>query len=235
MPFKRIEVDPGGDTLIILPQRGGAPREKPLFTTESKPLFITEGKPLFITGSKPLFITGSKPMFTTESKPDDSGTLPEIHYLVSKKHLALASRRAQKMFAGDYKEAVPNDTDGLHHWKFDPIFDPTAFEIVIRIIHGKTRYIPRLVTIQILADISVIVDDLECQDAVWFFTKGWIDLLKGGIPTVACQDLTRWILISFVFKEPDLFESSTRTAIRWSPYYIPTHNLPLRPKIVGTL
>ncbi|PHH53314.1 hypothetical protein CFIMG_002050RA [Ceratocystis fimbriata CBS 114723] len=131
MPFKRIEVDPGGDTLIILPQRGGALREKPLFTTESKPLFITESKPLFITESKPMFITESKPLFTTESKPDDSGTLPEIHYLVSKKHLALASRRAQKMFAGDYKEAVPNNTDGLHHWKFDPIFDPTAFEILM--------------------------------------------------------------------------------------------------------
>ena len=200
MPFKRIEVDPCGDTLIILQQRD-APCDQPSFT---------------------------------ESDSDGSGTLPEIHFLVSRKHLALASRRAQKMFAGGFKEAIPEETDGLHHWKFEPIFNSEAFGIVMKIIHGKTRDIPQTVTTEVLAGISAVVDDLECHDALWFFAKGWLNQLKNNIPTSVCQELARWIFISFVFEEPGLFESSTRTAIKWGTHYVPTDGLPLRPKILGT-
>lgn len=83
-------------------------------------------------------------------------------------------------------EVIPKETDGLHHWKFEAMFDPEAFEIVMKIIHGKTRDIPRTVKLELLAGISAVVDDLECHDALWFFAKGW--LLNLPIrPNILCK------------------------------------------------
>uniref|UniRef100_A0A0B7KJW4 Uncharacterized protein n=1 Tax=Bionectria ochroleuca TaxID=29856 RepID=A0A0B7KJW4_BIOOC len=68
------------------------------------------------------------------------------YFLCSKKHLTSASPRADKIFSSGFKEAIPGDGDGLFHWMFEPIFDPDAFKIVMKIIHGKTRDIARIVT-----------------------------------------------------------------------------------------
>ncbi|KAM5347253.1 hypothetical protein ACJ41O_010258 [Fusarium nematophilum] len=196
---KLVEVDPSGDTLIILQKRDGRPH--PPSTTQK----------------------GS-----SASPPPP----PEVHFLVSKKHLASASRRAHKMFSGGFKEAVPEETDGLCHWKFEPVFDPRAFELVMKIIHGKTRDIPQVVTTELLAGIAAVVDDLECHDALWFFAKGWLNQMRRDVPTTICPKLAEWILISFVFEEPMLFEQATRTALRWSTDSMSTYGFPLRPKII---
>ncbi|KAF3074411.1 hypothetical protein CFAM422_003437, partial [Trichoderma lentiforme] len=155
----------------------------------------------------------------------------EIQFLVSKKHLVLASSRASKVLEGPFKEATPGD-DGLFHWKFEPIFDIKAFEIVMKIIHGQTRGISRKISLSLLAQIAVIVDDLECHNAVWFFAKGWISQIKDPIPCEICEDLMRWILISFVFEQPKLFTEATATVIRYGADATPTFNLPIRPKVL---
>lgn len=196
MSTQRIEIDPYGDTLIILPKRFNE--------------------------------------FEFDSS-NDSKLRPETHFLCSKKHLALASRRAKKMFASGFKEATPQEADGLHHWKFAPIFDPKAFEIVIKIIHGKNRDIPRVVNTELLAEIATIVDDLECHDALWFFAQGWIGDCIYTAPPMMCTAVAQMILISFVFDKPTLFEASTKTAMMTHIGSFPTCGLPIRPKIVGKL
>ncbi|KAF5561068.1 hypothetical protein FPHYL_6351 [Fusarium phyllophilum] len=95
MSNTRIEIDPEGDTLIILPVKPAS----------------------------------------TQTETPDSAT--EKHYLCSKKHLTLACRRAAKLFSSQFKEASV-EPDGLYHWKFEGIFDAEAFELVLKIIHGKT-------------------------------------------------------------------------------------------------
>ncbi|KAH7231319.1 uncharacterized protein BKA55DRAFT_680264 [Fusarium redolens] len=77
----------------------------------------------------------------------------------SKKHLTFASRRAAKLFSTNFKEAS-READGLYHWNFGGIFDAEAFELVLKIIHGKTRGIPQDVELDLLAGIASIVDDL---------------------------------------------------------------------------
>lgn len=158
----------------------------------------------------------------------------DIQFLVSKKHLVLASPRAGKVLEGSFKEATPGE-DGLFHWKFEPIFDTKAFETVMKIIHGQTRGISRNISLTLLAQITAIVDDLECHNTVWFFAEGWISQMKDPIPCKICEDLMRWILISFVFEQPKLFTEATATAIRYGTDAIPPFNLPIRPKILGKL
>ena len=105
--------------------------------------------------------------------PDSLESLNEKHFLCSKKHLTLASRHAAKLFSSNFKEAS-READGLHHWNFGDVFDAEAFELVLKIIHGKTRGIPQDVELDLLAGIASIVDDLECYDALSFFSQKWL-------------------------------------------------------------
>lgn len=153
-------------------------------------------------------------------------------FLVSKKHLMLASRRASKVLGGSFKEAVPEE-DGLLHWNFEPIFNSKAFEIVMQIIHGQTRHVPEKVDVELLAQIAAIVDDLECLDSIWFFAKRWLSQMKNAYAFGPYGDLLKWILISFVYEESEIFKNVTHTVISCSTDAIPTFDLPIRSKILG--
>ncbi|KAG6980322.1 hypothetical protein BFJ70_g16332 [Fusarium oxysporum] len=194
MSTTRIQIDPDGDTLVIL----GVKQDPPL--------------------------------------PDSPESPIEKHFLCSKKHLTLASRRAAKLFSSKFKEAS-READGLYHWNFGGIFDSEAFELVLKIIHGKTRGIPQDVELDLLAGIASIVDDLECYDALSFFSQKW--LLEYGwtytLPQSVNETLAQLILVSFVFGNAALFQSSTRIAIRCSSDALPTFELPIRADITRTL
>jgi hypothetical protein len=164
---------------------------------------------------------------------DDPDCQHEIHLLCSKKHLTLASHRAERMFDSGFKEATPEEADGLYHWKFDAIFDPTAFDIVLKIIHGKNRDIPRAVDVQVLAGISAVVDDLECHDVLWFFAKGWLEVLSRVNELKTQKDVAQRILISFVFHDPVIFEASTKTAIAGHWAFTQMYDFPIRPKVLS--
>jgi hypothetical protein len=111
---------------------------------------------------------------STEPSLAESTEQPaEKQFLCSQKHLTFASRRASKIFSSNFKEASKED-DGFYHWKFEDIFDAEAFELVLNIIHGKTRNVPRAVSLNLLAAVASIVDDLECHDTLAFFSQGWI-------------------------------------------------------------
>ncbi|CAG9949086.1 unnamed protein product [Clonostachys rosea f. rosea IK726] len=206
-PPKTLVFDEDGDTLIILPY----------FTS------TTEAA----DGQKP----SPKVDESGEKQPADD-TLETVHMKVSKKHLMLASRRAQKLFLGPWKETESQGTDGLHHWLFEPFFTPEAFEIVLNIIHGHTKMVPTKIGLATLADIAAVVDDLQCEDAVWFIVKSWIRLLEKRLPESICENLVRWILISSVFDEPSIFEHCTQVAIRFTCKQLDTTGLPIRPSII---
>lgn len=193
MSNTRIQIDPEGDTLIILPVKPAS----------------------------------------TESETPDSPI--EKHYLCSKKHLTLACRRAAKLFSSQFKEASA-EPDGLYHWKFEGIFNAKAFKLVLKIIHGKTRDVPRSVKLDLLADIATIVDDLECYEAVAFFSTNWlfgwtVEWLSTG--QLRDKRLAQVILASFVFEHASLFQTYTKMAIRHNIEVTSTYDLPIRADVSG--
>ncbi|KAM0082612.1 hypothetical protein ACKRZS_005184 [Fusarium odoratissimum] len=185
MSNTRIEIDPEGDTLILLPV---------------------------------------KPASTQSETPDPT---IEKHFLCSKKHLTLASRRAAKLFSSQFKEASV-ESDGLYHWKFEGIFNHEAFALVLKIIHGKTRGVPRTIKLDLLADIATIVDDLECHEAIAFFSENWLLWWPGENKRARGKELAQLILSSFVFEHAALFETYTKMAIRHSDDGPLTFGLPIR-------
>lgn len=52
-----------------------------------------------------------------------------------------ASRRAGKVLGGSFAEAFRTG-DGFFHWETESIFNPKAFEIVMKIIHAKQANSP---------------------------------------------------------------------------------------------
>jgi len=148
----------------------------------------------------------------------------------------LASPRLKAMFSGPWAEANSCDANGLNRWELGEIFDHEAFTTVMNIIHGRNRTVPRSVNLEMLAKISVVVDDLSCFEAMEVFSKMWITELRGSLPSTYCRNLVFWIFISSVFREgtETILTSTTRTAVLNSQGEIDTLGLPIRHDIVGT-
>ncbi|ENH66295.1 hypothetical protein FOC1_g10001937, partial [Fusarium oxysporum f. sp. cubense race 1] len=169
----------------------------------------------------------TEPAGTTESP-----IFIEKHFLCSQKHLTLASRRASKLFSSAFKEASKQD-DGLYHWNFGDVFDVQAFEVVLKIIHGKPRGVPKIAELDLLSKIACIVDDLECYDALSFCTDIW--LWSHGafckLPETMDKTLAQLILVSFVFANKDIFQRCIQRAVRYTCEGMPTFDLPIRADI----
>ncbi|RSL40435.1 hypothetical protein CEP53_013370 [Fusarium sp. AF-6] len=217
MSVTHIDIDPEGDTLIILLH--DEPEPEPKMESGEEP-DVEEPEPDKVNEEK------SDDEMTNDEEPD-----PQTCFKVSMKHLVLASPRAKKMFDGNYIE-VQLHSDGLRRWTFEPIFNPEAFEIVLNAIHGHTHKLPETVQLEQLANIAAIVDDLDCPQALWFFAKIWIEKFNPKYYTV---DLPFWILISFVFDEPDMFNQATKYAILDGKGSFHDAGLPIRPKISDSL
>jgi hypothetical protein len=56
--------------------------------------------------------------------------------------------------------------------------DSEAMLLVMNIIHGRARRVPRSVDLDVLTRLAVLVDYLECHEAIEPFSDRWIDDLK---------------------------------------------------------
>ncbi|KAL7931939.1 hypothetical protein V8C35DRAFT_282268 [Trichoderma chlorosporum] len=93
MATRRVDIDPDGDTLIILP------------TVQAKAEKTDDG-----VAAVPA--TGQE---TTKADGDKISETSEVIFKVSMKHLTLASPRAKKVLQGSFSEAIPQESDGLRH------------------------------------------------------------------------------------------------------------------------
>ncbi|KAM0210946.1 hypothetical protein ACHAPA_004766 [Fusarium lateritium] len=199
MSTERVQIDPEGDVLIILPVK--------------QPTAVPE-----------------------HPKPLESPI--EKHFICSKKHLTLASPRARKIFSSSFKEATKED-DSFHHWKFDATFDDKAFDLVLKVIHGKTRDIPRYIDRDLLTAVASVTDDLQCHDALNYHGYGWVSSSSGlfglSVPQEMSKTLVQLVLTSFVFEHEGIFENSTKAAIRFNNGSVPTFELPIRADITSKI
>jgi hypothetical protein len=221
------EVDPDGDLVIILPSTDAAfapwndPNDELTVSSDSLENDFT------------VTIVCSQVTIVDERPSTSDASPPSVHFKVSSKHLSLASRRFKKMLSGDWGEAKTIYEDGCRHVTLDDGFDSDAVKLLLDIIHGQTSKVPRSLDLEMLAKVSVLVDDFECYEAVGVFVDIWLDHLPISLPAEYNRDLVLWMLVSSVFRKSKLFESTTRTAIMHSTEPIQTLGLPVRDIIVG--
>lgn len=169
----------------------------------------------------------------TESEND------EIHYLVSSRHLMLASPWFRRTLTREAStEALKDPSDGRYHIAASD-WDEKALLILLNIFHVRTRQVPATVSLEMLAKIAVLVDyyELERAEVIERDTRDWIaDVRRSvAIPSSYCRDLMLWICISRVFHMSKEFEKATAVAIKESQGWIQTLDLPIHQGITSKI
>lgn len=167
---------------------------------------------------------------------ETSGIIPgqvEIRMLVSGKHLALASSYFQKMLAGPYIEGRAGHS-GLYQVKASD-WDPEAFNIILTIIHGFHRHVPKSLSLEMLAKLAMIVDYYNCHESIELHADIWLANLESQLPTVYGRDCILGMVISWVFMQPDMFRKMAQLALRHSGTLIEADDLPIPDNLLGKL
>lgn len=164
--------------------------------------------------------------------PEFSGGI--IKFFVSSNHLRLASPVFERMLTGGWAEGSALRTRGIAEIKVQST-KATALFTLLNIIHGRTRKVPRKVSLDLLTQLAVLVDYYECHEAVEVFSKIWIKAWKNRWPDRYGYDVIRWLCISWVFRDGRIFKNMTRILQRQATNPLQTFELPIPSRIVGEL
>ncbi|KAK8103650.1 uncharacterized protein PG998_010683 [Apiospora kogelbergensis] len=146
-------------------------------------------------------------------------------YRLSSKHLTTAS----KYFKNSLKDCkMVNGILTTHATGWDP----DALLILMNIIHGRHRTVPRRIELERLAKIAVLVDYYGCHEVVDIFMSVWNACFKGKFPVEYNQKLVLWMAISWISSRANIFKMMTRNAIKCSKNTIQTMNLPIPEHII---
>ncbi|EER28073.1 hypothetical protein CPC735_034090 [Coccidioides posadasii C735 delta SOWgp] len=133
--------------------------------------------------------------------------------------------------SGDAKMYSPRDGRQLEvteeDWKSGP------FLILMNIIHGRTKKVPRTVTIDVLTEIASLVDYYECLEVVEIMAEIWTS--KITIPHVTLKDIAQCIWLSYTFRWESKFKTWTKRAILTLEGPLYTQGLPIRDRILNEI
>jgi len=183
------------------------------------------------TGEERAALAGSLAVQGCEETPCDTRR-GEIRLRVSSRHLSLASSHFGRMFQDDWLEGKTLRSTGSVEVSFQAD-DPAAMFILMNIIHGRTRSVPRLVDLKNLPQLAVLVDYYQSHEAVEIFSDMWVNGLKEELPRAYTENLIRWICVSWVFRKRDEFRQVTSIAHRQLNGVIDSCGLPIPESIVG--
>ncbi|CAN9440362.1 unnamed protein product [Alternaria alternata] len=114
-------------------------------------------------------------------------------------------------------------------------WDPEAFLIVLQILHGRNKQVPRKVSLDMLAKIAILEDYYTFGESLDVFTEMWVqELMKVSVPKVYCRDLVLWIWVAWLFDKDQQFKQATTVAIKQSTEALRTLHLPI-PAILSAL
>ncbi|KAH0538932.1 hypothetical protein FGG08_004523 [Glutinoglossum americanum] len=161
----------------------------------------------------------------------------KIRFRVSSKHLCLASPVFRVMLQGKFKEAAVLLSTGTVEIPLEDD-NPAAFLILLNIIHGYTRKVPRKITLDLLTQIAILLDKYNCREVVEAFSERWIDQLRGDVPRSLTNTLLLWLCIAWIFEEPAEFRAITQIAERESPGVIEgdqVNSLPIPSSVLNSI
>ncbi|KAL6826710.1 hypothetical protein J3E69DRAFT_244517 [Trichoderma sp. SZMC 28015] len=220
-----LEVDPDGDTLLIL-RNPDAP-----FAVIDPAAFWH----LLPTHIPPTKMTELQLRSSERSlrKPQIQQNKEELRLRLSSTHLTFASAYFKTMMTNDWKETRPDE--GYSFVVTAEEWDQKALLILMNIIHGQTTKIPRIISIEMLAKMAVLVDYYKCHEAAEFYAKTWINNLIEPLPTFYGRNFLLRLCISWVFSESEVFRELTRAALYQSRGPIYSLGLPIPGDVIDAL
>ncbi|PGH09681.1 hypothetical protein AJ80_07632 [Polytolypa hystricis UAMH7299] len=134
----------------------------------------------------------------------------QIRVKVSPKHLMIASPVFKAMLNSKFKEGK-GLADGFAEVSL-PDDNPEMLVILLNIIHGFSRRVPRILDLDDLLEAAILVDKYDLHEAVEVFSEMWIRHLEGSLPTTYCDDVICWMCISSVFRHSPILKAMTKLA-----------------------
>ncbi|KAH8883524.1 hypothetical protein GQ53DRAFT_752983 [Thozetella sp. PMI_491] len=159
----------------------------------------------------------------------------EIRMLLSSKHLILASSYFRSILKGSWKETAISAGEYIEITAAE--WDTEALLIVMNIIHGHVRRVPRSISLEMLAKIAVLVDYYKCYEVVELFSDCWIESLvkQQLLPQEHDRDLVLWLTVAWVFSQDTLFTNVSKLAMETSRGPIETLGLPIPQQIIKAI
>ncbi|KAI9645549.1 hypothetical protein NHQ30_006291 [Ciborinia camelliae] len=138
--------------------------------------------------------------------------IQEVEFLVSSKHMMLASPVFKAMFqhSRGFKEGEELHSTGTVNIEL-PDDDPDAFLILANIVHCRDSQVPLAMALSDVCYFSILVDKYQMQDAVKIVSCVWIKALMNTPFTLKVDDdaLLLWLCISWVFSMDEVFKHVT--------------------------
>ena len=131
---------------------------------------------------------------------------------VSCKHLSLASKVFENMFHSQPREVFATIDR-------EPVQIPLqgddfkSLHILLNIVHGWNRRVPRRVGTNTLLQVLLLADKYEFHEAAEVFTDMWFDAIRPTIPQNLQQDLASWVCICWHLKKPEELNALAKIAI----------------------
>ncbi|KAL5358805.1 hypothetical protein BJX96DRAFT_173785 [Aspergillus floccosus] len=93
-------------------------------------------------------------------------------------------------------------------------FDLDALLVVLNAMHGRQEQLPRKLSLDMLANVAVVVDYYQCHGVVDMAKELWLKELKPSFPDGYSKKLTLWIWIAWVLRLEEEFTAATLIVIR---------------------
>lgn len=174
-----------------------------------------------------LYTPGARTLFHGPSQH-----LKHVSFLVSSAHLKLSSRYFNSLLSDRWSGARDSTGGGLITIAVNDC-KPHTLRLILNIIHGHTRRIPREITLDQLAELSVAVDFFQCVEAVELAAQMWIETLKPQVPAKWSSMIPTWIMISSVFNDEDVLSQVSKIAAEEGTGPLSTTGLPIPRFIKG--
>ncbi|KAG7406199.1 hypothetical protein LZL87_014131 [Fusarium oxysporum] len=162
-----LELDPEADDLLILQrpnlQPAQALKEQHVLPKKEKAEPSTTASPQ-TKGKKKIKTPTDLDKVTSLQPYQESGDPNEIEFRVSTKHLCIASPVFGKMIKGSFQESQPNDKGFLEIRASD--WNTWALLVLLDIIHGHHRQVPRKLDLDTIAQIGLLVDYYACLEII---------------------------------------------------------------------
>lgn len=136
----------------------------------------------------------------------------EVELQVSSRHLSLASKVFCQCLEGLPVGGKDERTIPLSHDDFG------AIQILLNIIHGWTRRVPRRMDVEVLSRVVFLIDKYEFHEAAEIFTDMWSESLRPTILQDYPQNLASCSYICWELKKTSEYFILTKKAI-WEALY----------------
>ncbi|KAF4956614.1 hypothetical protein FGADI_3766 [Fusarium gaditjirri] len=155
--------------------------------------------------------------FATHNTPKVRTTFEgEVRIRVSSRHLTLASRTFRSMLKGFWSEASSTSSTFGKPLRLIRAsrWDAVAFAIVLDIIHGRHRGVPRYVDLPLMTRIATIVDYYHCHEVVQIFADFWYEDISANVAEEYSSRTLMRLFASWVFRNERVWNAASGITLR---------------------